>query len=151
MNLTTRYRDAYWTARAINGTGQTIKVLGIALAVALALVGGAAASKLGAAFGFAALILGVVVGMPIHVLGVIVAAQGQILKATLDSAVNSSPLLSKDEIREIMSLDAGNASSAALATDSVACSQCGRLVRAQSAVIHSNRWYCVEHAPPSSA
>jgi hypothetical protein len=149
MNLMTRYRDAYWTARAINGTGQTIKVLGIALAVALALAGLAIASKLGPAFGFAGLILGAVMGMPIYVLGVIVAAQGQILKATLDTAVNSSPLLSKDEIREIMSLDAGNAAGADLNSDFVACSQCGGLVLAQSAVIHSNRWYCVEHAPPS--
>jgi len=151
MNLMTRYRDAYWTARAINGTGQTIKVLGIALAVALALAGWAAAGKLGAAVGFAALVLGAVVGMPIYALGVIVAAQGQILKATLDTAVNSSPLLSKEEIRGIMSLDASNTSGAAFDSDSVTCSKCGSLVRAQSAVIHSNRWYCVEHAPPSGA
>jgi hypothetical protein len=138
-------------ARVINGTGQTIKVLGIVLAVVIALAGWVVTSKLGAVFGFAALILGAVVGMPIYVLGVIVAAQGQILKATLDTAVNSSPLLSKDEIREILSLDARTTSDAALSSDWVACSQCGGLVRAQSAVIHSNRWYCAEHAPSSGA
>jgi hypothetical protein len=107
MKLMTRYRDAYWAARAINGTGQTIKVLGIALAIVLTLAGWVAASSFGVAFGFAALIFGAVVGIPVYVLGVIVAAQGQILKATLDTAVNSSPLLSRDEVREIMSLDAG--------------------------------------------
>lgn len=39
------------------------------------------------------------------VLGILISAQGQTLKATLDTAVNGSPLLTKDEMRQIMSLD----------------------------------------------
>ena len=50
-------------------------------------------------------ILGIIVAVPIFILGVLVSAQGQILKATLDTAVNSSQLLTKDEMQQIMSLD----------------------------------------------
>ena len=38
------------------------------------------------------------------VLGVLVSAQGQILRATLDSAVNSSPFLTNDQRASIMKL-----------------------------------------------
>jgi hypothetical protein len=51
-----------------------------------------------------AIVLGFVVWLPFWILGVVVAAQGQILKAVLDTAVNSSPFLSNDEKAKIMSL-----------------------------------------------
>ena len=44
------------------------------------------------------------VGILLFVLGTLVAAQGQILKAALDSAVNSSPFLNDPDRAEIMSL-----------------------------------------------
>jgi hypothetical protein len=44
------------------------------------------------------------VGLLFYLLGVLVAAQGQILLASLDSAVNSSPLLTNDQKAEILSL-----------------------------------------------
>jgi hypothetical protein len=44
------------------------------------------------------------VGILLFVLGPLVAAQGQILKAALDSAGNSSPFLSDPDRAEIMSL-----------------------------------------------
>lgn len=51
-----------------------------------------------------AIVLGGLVGLLLYVVGVIVAAQGQMLKATLDSAVNSSPFLTHEHKAEIMSL-----------------------------------------------
>lgn len=98
-----RYTDAYLIARTTNGFGQAIKVIGLILGVLIAVVG---AGKLGdgPAGAFAGFLLGAVVALPAYVLGVIVSAQGQILKATLDTAVNSSPLLSHDEIRHIQTL-----------------------------------------------
>lgn len=101
-SLATRYTDAYLVARTINGLGEGIKIAGFALGGLIVLAGFAAASKIGGAFGFGAILLGAVVALPIYVLGVLVSAQGQILKATLDTAVNSSPLLSHDEVRQIL-------------------------------------------------
>ncbi len=100
--LSARYTDAYLVARTLDGLGQAIKVVGIILAALIAFAGFAAASKLGGGLGFAAFLLGVVTGVPLFVLGVLVSAQGQILKATIDTAVNSSPLLSHDEIRQLL-------------------------------------------------
>jgi hypothetical protein len=106
-SLLGRYTDGYRTARATNGFGQAIKAIGVILGGLVAVVAVATLWSIPAAGSTAALmglLLGAVVGLPIYVLGVIVAAQGQILKATLDTAVNSSPLLSRDEMREIQSL-----------------------------------------------
>jgi hypothetical protein len=50
------------------------------------------------------LVLAVIVGGGGFILGTLLAAQGQVLKATLDTAVNSSPFLSNDQRVEIMSL-----------------------------------------------
>lgn len=102
MNLMARYDDAYLVARTINAAGQTVKIAGFAVAALIALGGFVVASKVGAAFGFAGLFVGALAVLPFYALGVLVAAQGQILKATLDTAVNSSPLLSHDEIRQIL-------------------------------------------------
>ncbi len=48
--------------------------------------------------------LAVTTGVPLCVLGVLVSAQGQILKAALDVAVQASPFLEKEEIARIISL-----------------------------------------------
>lgn len=97
-----RYKDAYRIARTVTGFGETVKVLAVVLGVVVAAIGFAAGSD---DFKVGGIALGVVIGLPIFILGILVSAQGQILKATLDSAVNSSPLLTKDEIRQILSLD----------------------------------------------
>ena len=57
-----------------------------------------------AQFGPLALLWAVIVGVPLYVLGILVSAQGQILKATLDSAVTNSPFLTEDQMAEVMSL-----------------------------------------------
>lgn len=103
-----RYDDAYLVARTVNGAGQIIKVVGFTVAVVIAVGGFALASKVGSAFGFGAVLLGALVALPFYALGVLVSAQGQILKATLDTAVNSSPLLTPDEVRRILLQDGGH-------------------------------------------
>lgn len=102
MNLKSRYTDAYLVAQTVNGTGQTVKFVGFLFAALITLVGLVAASRMGAAAGFAGLFLGILVALPFYALGVLVSAQGQILKATLDTAVNTSPVFSQDEIRHIL-------------------------------------------------
>ena len=97
-----RYTDAYLVARAIIAIGATVKVIAFVVGGGIALLGLAAGSK-STELALGGLILGAIFAVPIYILGILVAAQGQILKATLDTAVNSSPLLTKDEMRQIMS------------------------------------------------
>ena len=99
-----RYTDAYLVARTITAVGATVKVIAFVIAGGIALIGFIAGSQ-STQYAIGGIILGAIVATPIYVLGILVAAQGQILKATLDTAVNSSPLLTKDEMRQIMSLD----------------------------------------------
>jgi len=49
-------------------------------------------------------IVGAVVAIPLYILGILLASQGQILKATLDAAVHSSPFLKKEEMASVMAL-----------------------------------------------
>jgi hypothetical protein len=99
-----RYRDAYVTAKAIDGIGSAIKILGIVLGVIIVLGGLILASQGGALLFFASLVSGAVTAIPIYVLGILVSAQGQVLKATLDTAVNTSPFLDDEERAVVMSL-----------------------------------------------
>ena len=91
-----RYRDAYLVARATATIGKVIKGIGI-LVIAMGLINaGQSASAIGL---FVAL-----VGALLYCAGVLVAAQGQILLASLDTAVNSSPFLTNEEKAKAMSL-----------------------------------------------
>lgn len=111
-----RYSDAYLVARTVNGVGQTIKkvgliggaiTVGLSVLLSVMLVKDARGSDVA---GIAASIVfymgsatGVIVGTILYILGVLVASQGQILKATLDGSVNTSPFLTDDQRLQIMS------------------------------------------------
>jgi len=106
--LTRRYRDAYLVARATILIARVIKMIGIFLIV-LAVVGGIAAgavgqSNLDSRVFLALAILIALLGLVFYCVGIIVAALGQILLATLDSAVNSSPFLNNGHRARIMHL-----------------------------------------------
>jgi hypothetical protein len=115
--LKTRYTDAYLAARAYVLLGNTIKTVGIVLGV-LILVGffafasfaakNAQQSDVGGGAFILVMFIGIanalLVGFIFYLLGVLVSAQGQILKASLDSAVNGSPFLTNEHRAEIMSL-----------------------------------------------
>ncbi len=104
--LSKRYRDAYLVARTIVTVGSVVKGIGIFLAIVITLAAFVVASQGQDNFkmGLAGILIGVVVGVPLYVLGILVSAQGQILKATLDVAVNGSPFLSNDQKAEMMLL-----------------------------------------------
>lgn len=107
--ITTRYNDGYLVAVTTNGIGEIIKGIGVVLAVlsiltglALALNGRAGDATF--ALGLALMISGAVSGLWFYIAGILVSAQGQLLKASLDSAVNSSPFLTNEHRAQIMSL-----------------------------------------------
>lgn len=102
----TRYQNAYLVARATTAIGASVKYIGISLGVltvvAAAIFGGLTDRT---AQGLAAgLLLGAIVAIPLYVLGVLVSAQGEVLKATLDTAVHGSPFLKKEDMAKVMSL-----------------------------------------------
>jgi hypothetical protein len=100
-----RYQDAYLVARAVNGYGIFIKTVAIVAAILLALIGFIISAKeSGTAIGFGLIIVGILVGVLFYLIGILISAQGQILKASLDSAVNSSPFLTDKHRAKIMSL-----------------------------------------------
>jgi len=112
-----RYKDAYRVSKAVVGIGTVIKVVGGILGGIVGLiflVVGSAMSQLGGMYGrnegasFVVLIVGVLYGgivfLFFYVVGVIVSAQGQILKAGLDTSVHTSPFVSNDDKAKIMSL-----------------------------------------------
>jgi hypothetical protein len=102
--LSGRYRDGYRQARFISGFGQFVKIVGAGLG-ALVVVAGVASSSdgaLGTRIAIASAIGRGVVALVFFVAGVIIAAQGQLLLASLDTAVNSSPILTDDQRARIM-------------------------------------------------
>ena len=106
-SLTERYKDAYTVARVTAGFGSTVKGAGILIGGLLTVGGFMLASKgdpQRAVIGILVLILGVIAGVLFYVIGILISAQGQILKASLDSAVNTSPFLENEHRTKIMSL-----------------------------------------------
>ena len=119
--VTKRYRDGYRVAGATDGFGQLIKAIGILSGLGIGLLGlivsaGAAEQARKSSFGlsdgggiaFGSIlffgITGAIIGIIFWILGVIISAKGQELKASLDSAVHSSPFLSDAEKAQVMSL-----------------------------------------------
>jgi hypothetical protein len=106
--LMSRYWDAYVVARVTVGVGEGIKAIAIGLAALIvlgALLVAAQASSGGAIVIFLArVIAAAAVGGQFYLLGLIVMAQGQILKSSLDGAVNTSPFLENEHRAKIMSL-----------------------------------------------
>ncbi|HMV48669.1 MAG TPA: zinc ribbon domain-containing protein [Blastocatellia bacterium] len=111
-SMMSRYKDGYLVANATTGFGSLIKGLGVVLASLIALVtlsisGQTRGSGYGVSEIFVMLVglfWAVVVGFLFYLLGVLISAQGQILKASLDGAVNGSPFLGNEEKAKVMSL-----------------------------------------------
>lgn len=97
-----RYVDAYRVANTVDGFGQLVKIGGILLGL---LVWAGVTQAVGSGIGGFA--FGLIVGALFFVVGVIVAAHGQLLKATIDTAVHSSPFLTNDTRAAVMSLPTG--------------------------------------------
>ena len=101
-----RYRDAYRVGAALVGLGNGIKILGAILSGIIILGSLSSASDRfgGGALALTGVFSAVVVGGLFWVCGVMVAAQGQILRATLDTAVASSHFLTDTERADAMGL-----------------------------------------------
>ena|ERR1035437_1090512 len=100
-----RYRDAYRVGAALVGLGNAIKIVGAVLA-GIIVLGSLSSGKdlLGGGAVIAGIFLAAIVGALFWICGVIVAAQGQILRATLDTAVASSHFLTDIERAGAMGL-----------------------------------------------
>lgn len=97
-----RYLDGYRVANSVNAFGQFIKIGGPVLGL---VVWAGVAQAVGAGAG--GFVFGLMVAAIFFVIGVFVAAHGQLLKATLDTAVHSSPFLTNDLRAAVMSLPSG--------------------------------------------
>lgn len=101
----TRYSNAYRVAKAITTMAEAVKIIAIVAGVILFLLGMSGASSM---MGAASLILGVIAAVIVggggFILSVLISAQGQVLKATLDTAVNTCPFLQNEQRAEIMHL-----------------------------------------------
>ncbi len=101
-----RYKDAYFVSRSIVGIGTLVKVIGVIVGIVLFVIQSATASYLFRSD--AAIVMSFttsfIAGLVIYIVGVIVSAQGQMLKASLDSAVHSSPFLDDDQRVRVMSI-----------------------------------------------
>jgi hypothetical protein len=120
LAVVTRYSNAYFSARAIVGFGTVIKAVGIVLAVLLVL----GTLLADAQYLLAAIPLAVVIGIMFFFWGILVAAQGEILKAALDTAVNGSPFLSNEQRARVMSLPETHDASGSQDADK--CPNCGQ-------------------------
>lgn len=103
--VVSRYRDAYRVGAALVGLGNAIKVVGAILA-GIIFLGSLSYGKdlLGGGAVVAVIVLAAIVGVLFWICGVIVAAQGQILRASLDTAVASSHFLTDTERADAMGL-----------------------------------------------
>lgn len=100
-----RYVDAYHVASAVIGFGRFFKGIGIFLAIALAILSFIVGSQYGAegtTAGIGVFFVGLITGLVFYGVGILISAQGQIVRATLDTAVNSSPHLGNEEKEELI-------------------------------------------------
>lgn len=113
--LIKRYRDAYRVAKVVVAIGAFAQLAGIIAGLLIAgagfvLTDGAGPREFRRHDGsevvlqLAAVVAGAIVWMVFHIIGIITRAQGQILRASLDSAVHSSPFLNGDEKAQSMRL-----------------------------------------------
>jgi hypothetical protein len=99
--LRERYKDGYLNSRAIVGFGSSIKSVGAVLGILIFFASFLQKNTITIIFSVIAAML---VAIILYFLGVNISAQGQILQATLDSAVNSSPFLDSEQKIEMMCL-----------------------------------------------
>jgi len=102
-----RYRDAYWTARFTVFIGELLKLIGVGSGLVLGIGLSQFFNTGPVSQRYGDLISGVsgfIVFLVFFVWGIKVCAQGQLLKAHLDSVVCGSPFMSIDEKAKAMSL-----------------------------------------------
>jgi hypothetical protein len=96
--LAQRYRDAYQSARIIISAGNGTKIIGPILAGIFAIV----SLKEEGYLLFGGLGFALALGTSLYIAGIMISAQGQLLQANIDSAVNTSPLLDNEQKAKIL-------------------------------------------------
>jgi len=104
--LKTRYATAYTIARGYVAIGGFLKWSGVALS-ALVLIAGLAIQG-GSIVILTSISLACIIGGLAVGLGVAISSLGQMLRAHLDTAVNTSPLLTKHEVAQILLASVGD-------------------------------------------
>jgi hypothetical protein len=100
-----RYRDAYRVATFLVTLGNTIKIIGVASGAIILLLLASAGQQFGSGAGaLAGVVFGGIAAGIGFVLGVLISAQGQILRATLDTSVSASHFLTDHERTVAMGL-----------------------------------------------
>lgn len=99
-----RYTDAYRVANITESIGKITQGIGAILGIIVLMAILSSRDSLGGASWIIGIVVALIVGGAFFLMGIFISASGQILRATLDSAVNTSPLLSNDEKAMIMSV-----------------------------------------------
>ena len=100
-----RYKDAYFTSKTGVLIGSVVKTIGWIVGFLIIMLGIVSlASGTNEILGGTIILIGVVFGVSLYVMGIIVCTVSQNLMANLDQAVNTSPFLSKDQIKKVMKL-----------------------------------------------
>jgi len=104
---TKRYKDAYLVARAVAAIGESVKYLGVVLGLVIIVVGYYFGAQMGRGlmYSVGGAVAGILVAIPLYLVGILVSAQGQVLKASLDGAVHTSPFLDTEQKAKAMSLN----------------------------------------------
>jgi hypothetical protein len=100
--LVKRYWDAYLVANSVDRIGNVVKGIGVVIGFIIGITvmnmgQGSNGTAAGIAFGF-------IVFLVFYIFGVFISAQAQVLKATLDGAVNTSPFLTNEQKASVMKL-----------------------------------------------
>lgn len=152
-----RYKDAYIVSRATVRFGSLIKSIGVLLAIVVLLIAFFIASQTpsgrdgGVVLGISVIsgVFGIFAGILLYLLGVLVSAQGQILKATLDGAVNTSPFLTNEHRVVMMSLQesyaAGNYEANSNTKSGKTCEVCGKQLSWANKIDSFGAPRCKEH------
>ncbi len=101
--LINRYGSAYLEARAVISYGRFIELCGWVLAIVFVVGGGVLTAK-NTRDGVIAIVFGVLVLVLFRLLGAIACVLGQILRASLDSAVFSAPFLDDEQKKRVMDI-----------------------------------------------
>ena len=108
--LNQRYKDAYSVARGIIAVGRVVQFFGVVLGGIVILAGlafsGDHLSSIDKGGTFIAFITGVLIAFAGYVIGIGLGARGQIMLATIDTAVNTSTLLSQEHKADILGVRA---------------------------------------------
>ncbi len=101
--LTSRYKDAYKVAYGTISSGNSIKLLGVIVGIAVIVISLFMYSHINDKMILEiGTIAAVILGGQIYLFGILICAQGQLLLTSIDTAINTSPNMQKENKIEII-------------------------------------------------